>query len=316
MNQIGFVLLTHANPPQIKRLVSRLNTMFDAPPIVIHHDFGKCPLPEEFLPSNVSFVRPHFQTGWAAFSVVLANLRGLELLFARPDAPEWAVVLSGTHYPTKPAARIVQELIEGGFDAHIDARPIGREYQQTNWHRMYYQRHCVKHFTFASFDKRLRPKTRTLSLPRRLGDRLLPFHAGLRPFGGSQWFSISRRAAEYMAAFQATPNAAALARHYRNIPFSEEAYFQTALCNNSELKLNLNNWLYLDWSEEKFHPKTLTLADLPALQSSSTHFARKFDPDQSAALLDALDEIIDRDTESSIRAQAEPTPAAEKASLL
>lgn len=293
MNQIGFVLLTHANPPQIKRLVSRLNTMFDAPPIVIHHDFGKCRLPEDFLPGNVTFVRPHLETSWAAFSVVQATLRGLELLFARSDAPEWAVVLSGTHYPTKSAARIVRDLTEGGFDAHVDARPIGREYQQTTWHRMHYQRHCVKHFAFALFDKRLRPKTRNLALPPRLGDRLLPFHAGLRPFGGSQWFSISRRAAEYIAAFEATRDAAALARHYRNIPFSEEAYFQTALCSNPALTLNFNNWLYLDWSEEKPHPKTLTLADLPALQSSATHFARKFDPDESATLLDALDNIID-----------------------
>ena len=31
MSRIGFVLLTHANPPQILRLVRRLNSMFDHP---------------------------------------------------------------------------------------------------------------------------------------------------------------------------------------------------------------------------------------------------------------------------------------------
>ena len=34
--RIGFVLLTHANTPQVRRLIGTLDRMFDAPPIVCH----------------------------------------------------------------------------------------------------------------------------------------------------------------------------------------------------------------------------------------------------------------------------------------
>ena len=59
-NLLGFVILTHDNPPQILRLINRLVSMFDNPPIVCHHDFSKCDLDTNLFPPNVSFVLPHF----------------------------------------------------------------------------------------------------------------------------------------------------------------------------------------------------------------------------------------------------------------
>ena len=126
MSRIGFVLLTHANPPQILRLVRRLNTMFDAPPIVCHHDFGKCPLPDGFLPKNVSFVRPYVKTGWGPFSLVEAMLLALETIYRRSDSPDWCVALSGSCYPTKPAAQILTNLTAGGYDAHFEIKNLNQ----------------------------------------------------------------------------------------------------------------------------------------------------------------------------------------------
>ncbi len=293
MSQIGFVMLTHAKPHQALRLVKRLNSMFGRPPIVIHHDFSKCLLTETDFPANVSFVHPHVVTAWGEFNLVQATLRGLEQMYARPDAPEWCVLLSAAHYPTKPAAQILEDLTRGGFDAHIDTRRIGREFRHTEWFDSYYRRHCVKYLDVRSFDKRLRPKQRRLRLPYYLGLPFLPFRRNLRPFGGSQWFSVNRRAAAYLLDFQQTAAAAALNRYYRSVLFSDEVYFQTALGNGRDLSLNPQNWLYLDWSENTVHPKQLTLADLPALKESSTHFARKIDSDTDPDLIEALDLIID-----------------------
>ena len=293
MSRIGFVLLTHSKPHQIQRLVTRLNTMFDAPPIVIHHDFGKCPLTDDLLPANVSFVRPHFDTGWAAFTVVQGTIQAIKQLFGQPDAPDWCVVLSGSCYPTKPAAQILENLTAGGFDAHIDVQEIGVQFQQTEWHRKYYRRHCVKYFHIPSVDKRQRPRTRRIELPPALGQYFLPFGKSLRSFGGSQWFSLNRRAAAYLVDFQATPAAAALAKHYQDRSFSEEVYFQTVLSSAPDLKLDPDNWVYLDWSLQQYHPKQLTLEDLDALEASPTHFARKIDIDTDSDLLDALDRLVD-----------------------
>ena len=295
MSRTGFVLLTHNKPYQMLRLVTRLNTMFDEPPIVCHHDFAKCPLPEGFLPANVEFVRPHVVTEWGKFSLVEAMLRALEQMYRRDDSPDWCVTLSGSCYPTKPAAQILANLNTGGYDIHIDGLDLNPNLLPSRMHKIYYSRYCVKNLEIPSLDKRLRPRTRRFKVPQALTQRLLPYHDGLRPFAGSQWFTVSRHAAQYIFAFQNTPDGLALVRYYRKILFSDESFFQTVVYNTPDLKINPDNWLYLDWSEMEYHPKTLTLDDLPALQASPTHFARKIDADSAAgaALLDALDQIID-----------------------
>ena len=89
--RIGFVLLTHANTPQVRRLIGTLDRMFDAPPIVCHHDFSKSDLPARGFGANFSFVRPHEVTGWGRFSIVEATLRGIEALLGRRESPEQSV---------------------------------------------------------------------------------------------------------------------------------------------------------------------------------------------------------------------------------
>ena len=293
MSRIGFILLTHAKPPQMLRLVERLNSMFGQPPIVCHHDFGKCPLPDGFLPQNVEFVQPHLSTGWAEFSVVKATAIALEQMYRRADAPDWCVTLSGSCYPTKPAAQILANLEAGGYDAHFDGLDLDPKALHTGKHELYFSRYCVKEHSFRSLDKRLRPRMRRIRLPQFVMRRFLPYHDRLRCFAGSQWFTVSRRAAEYIIAFQTMPDAEALKKYYQSIEFSDESYFQTIVYNAPDLKIHSDNWLYLDWSEKQYHPKTLTVSDLEALRSSPAHFARKFDSDAHPDVLDALDRIID-----------------------
>jgi len=292
VSQIGFVLLTHNKPHQILRLVERLNSMFGHPPIVCHHDFGKCPLPDGFLPGNVEFVQPHVETKWGEFSLVEAMLRALEQMYRRPDSPDWCVTLSGSCYPTKPAAQILANLNAGGCDAHFDGMDLSPEALHTPQQKLYFRRYCIKEVAYPSLDKRLRPRLRRFRLPQFVTRRLLPYHDGLRCFAGSQWFTVGRRAAEYIIAFQKTSDAAALERYYQGIEFSDESYFQTVVYNVPDLKIHSGNWLYLEWIENVYHPKQLTLDDLNALQASPTHFARKFDADHPD-VLDALDRMID-----------------------
>ena len=301
MSRIGFVLLTHSKPHQIQRLVTRLNTMFDMPPIVIHHDFGKCPLTDDLLPPNVSFVRPHFNTGWAKFTVVAGTLQAIKQLFGLPDAPEWCVVLSGSCYPSKPPAQILDNLTAGGFDAHIYGRQVNLAAPDDDWHQERYRRYGVKRLDIPipTVSRKLRPKIRVPRLPDALGKPLLPFSSTFHCYAGSQWFTLSRRAAAYVHEFLQTPLGAALTNQYKDLKFygderfPEESFFQTILCNAPSLKINLNNWVYVDWTERKAHPKALTLSDLPAIQSSPAQFARKIDIDTDSDLLDALDRLVD-----------------------
>jgi hypothetical protein len=289
---LGFILLTHARPRQMRRLIGTLDAMFEGPRIVCHHDFSKCSLDVSAFPPNVSFVRPHLKTGWADFSVVEATVRALEAMYGAGAPPEWFVVLSGSDYPIKPAASIVRDLAASAYDAYIDHEPIRAGAFEREWQERCYRRYCSVRLARLPFPTRtlgLRMRDLRVSYPG-LTDRLLPFSEGLRCYAGSQWFCARRRAAEYIVDFHhSNPR---MRRHYRRLQFSEESYFQTILANAPGLKLCNDNLRFLDWSAREPHPKTLGMTDLAPMLRSPAHFARKFDLDHDPDVLDALDEVI------------------------
>jgi Core-2/I-Branching enzyme len=123
MPSIGFILLTHANELQVRRLIHVLNQLFDDPPIACHHDFSKAPFQTEVFPGNVHFVRPHFKTRWGSISLVHATLRALRLLYDK-SSPDWFYLLSGSDYPIKHSIAIKRELAESRHEAYIRLRKV------------------------------------------------------------------------------------------------------------------------------------------------------------------------------------------------
>ncbi|MBD1821101.1 hypothetical protein H6F51_01000 [Cyanobacteria bacterium FACHB-DQ100] len=287
---VGFILLTHAHPNQIRRLVDRLNRLFDQPPIVCHHDFLQCPLSIKSFSSNVSFVDPPMRTRWAEFSAVEATVRAMVQMQHRVDRPQWTILLSGSDYPIKSADQILADLNATEADAHMSAELIQPSNLKSVWHRemhnRYYTRWIPMPKSIADALKlnwqRLRLKPEILMRP------FVPYNSKLQCYAGSQWFAANQRAIDYIVNFHYTRPQ--LANHLRWVMFSEETYFQTIVANALDLKINTNDWRYKDWSMGGPHPKTLDQSDLPKLQASSAHFARKFTPD--APVLDDLDRII------------------------
>ncbi len=287
--KIGFVLLTHQNPLQIHRLVATLNTMFNRPPIVCHHDFGQCSLDTADFPANVTFIRPHLATLWGDFSVVEATVRCLQVMFSAPAAPDWFILLSGADYPIKPAQQIIGDIAASPYDAHIHHRLIDPANLSHWWDKLCCQRyHTV---LLAPFLPRRWHRLRTrLRLPAGLARPLTPFSAEFRCYAGGAWFlTNARTVAHIIHSFQTNPK---LNRHYRRATLADESYFQTMLANAPGLRLSNNVYRYTDWSAGGRHPKTLTLTDLPNLQASTAHFARKFDLNRDSAILDELDQLI------------------------
>ncbi len=84
-----------------------------------------------------------------------------------------------------------------------------------------------------------------------------------------------------------------LARYFHNRSYVDESYFQTILANSPGLKLNNNNWRYVEWNPTGSHPRTLGVKDLPKILSSGAHFARKFDLDTDASVFDELDRFVE-----------------------
>lgn len=292
---VGFILLTHNKPHQIIRLVKTLNRQFDYPPIVCHHDLSKSYFPIEELHNNLLLVCPHIQTGWSKFSVVEAMLRALHMMY-QTASPDWFILLSGADYPIKPAQQILHDLATSPYDVHMRYEPIQYNHYQNEWQELCYMRYCYVELRLPYINHKLQWTHRKIYLKHPLLTApFLPFSRSLRCFAGEHWFCANRKAAEYLLEFYTTKPR--LAAHYRKFDAyttitPEESYYHTIFCNAPHLKVSQNHWRYLDWSTKGLHPKTLTLEDLPALLKSSAHFARKFDLDQDAKVLDELDRVI------------------------
>jgi hypothetical protein len=287
---IGFVLLTHAWPQQIVRLIRRLNELYGSPPIVCHHDFSQCDLPLAALPKNVSFVRPHLRTGWSGFAMVEGTVRAMRQLFQQTDAPDWFVLLSGTDYPIKPAARVLRDIGDGGYDAHICAELIDPLTLKTDWQRECHRRYFMPRLRLPNYSRKRGFGWKSTRLPKWMTFRRHPFREGYRCYAGSQWFAANRDAAECI--FNEAERHPRFIDFCRRAPFTDELYFQTLLTNAGGMQLNNANYRYIDWSTGEPHPKTLGVEDLPALLRSSSHFARKVCVDQPA-VLDAIDSAVD-----------------------
>jgi len=292
---VGFVLLTHNKPMQVVRLIKTLNRMFDAPQIVCHHDFSQSNIPTELFRANVSFVRPNIPTGWSKFSTVEATMLALKILFEAENAPDWFVLLSGADYPIKPARKIFDDLVQSNFDAHIHHEKITYKKFERDWQEQCFDRYCTIKFKIPSISRKLRPIKRTITLRHPFFTTpILPFCKSLACFAGEHWFCANRKAGQYLLEYHTQHPA--LAAHYRRLDeytiTPEESFYQTILCNNRDLRLSQEHWRYIDWSGGGDHPKTLSLEDWPELKKSAAHFARKFDLDLDAEILDECDRLI------------------------
>jgi hypothetical protein len=130
-----------------------------------------------------------------------------------------------------------------------------------------------------------------LGLGRRIGlrRRRLPFGPGLRCFVSSDWLTLSARAARVVTA--AARRERALMRHYRASPMPSESFFATVLLNHPELNVAREDRRMISFAGPGVpHPDVLTSSDLGRLLDSDMDFARKFDQERDAEVLDALDE--------------------------
>jgi hypothetical protein len=299
---IGFVLVTHGNPEQVLFLCERLTAQFDCPPIVVHHDFGKCSLDRNSFPKNVTFVQNWSKTRWGGYGVVDGVLKALRILY-KESGPDWFVLLSGADYPIKSAKAILDDLNEHEFDAYIDHRRIAycmlpmptngwgnQNFIAPAWVRLAFERYMAIGFGFYKLATRLKWKRKAIYLRSDFViRRFTPFDGTIDCYAGDFWFTANRRAANIL--IEDCDRNRKLAAHFRKRPNPDEAFFQTALCNARELKRSPDNRRYADWVGCVNHPRALTDADYPALLASTDHFARKLAFNPTA--LRVLNRMID-----------------------
>jgi len=304
---IGFVILSHNNPGQVRRLIRTLNALYDSPPIACHHDFGQSSLSVEGLGPHVHLVDASVATGWGKWSLVVGYLRALRLLYRHAN-PDWSVLLSGADYPVRAADEVARVLQSASVDAFLDLSPLGGERnpprhtgdpdprllhykkKDVNTRRHLQARITLPIGSIAAPRDELTDIPDFATVPRRsirvpFSSPLSPFKRGWTCYVGSQWFTANRKAADVF--LHPTPGQIRLRKYYSRRWVPDESFVHTVLGNDPSISIDRDPRRFAIWDLDGWHPRTLGLNELPEMQKSGAHFARKFAPD--GEVLDALD---------------------------
>jgi hypothetical protein len=293
--QVAYLILAHKNPAQLARLVRRLN----APGVAffVHIDL-RSPLagfqeelrliPNAEIPNaNIHWVE-RVAAKWGRFGLVQATLNCLETSFAHTPGIDRFVLISGQDYPLRSATDIVRFWQAAPLTTFMEYFSLPTE----QWHKGGLDRvetlglsfpggHLVRHLIRIFYRRRL--------------------PLGLKPFAGSQWWSMSRSHAERVMEFVRRHPGYVRFHHWSLVP--DEMFFQIILLNaGDEIKKHIvgDHLRYVVWeSPRTYHPNVLGTVDLEAIMASNQLFARKFDTAIDAEILDPIDTRVDAAAPSS-----------------
>ena len=270
---IGYLILVHRFPEQFKRLFKAIYDPRNT--YVVHVDKNS----GETLDANIrDFLQPYPNAEvmegraalWGGYSLVDAELRGMQHLLEMDGNWSHFINLSGQDFPLKTQAQIM---------AHLSAHP-DREY--------------IK----VLDQNKIRPDTM-----RRIGEFVIerggqieqtltmrPFLEGASPYIGNQWMIVSRKFCSFVCNDVRADRYKEL---YRNTFIADEGFFQTVMMNTSVHGEIVNDDLrMIDWVSDgdiKLRPRTYMRQDAAALKASHNLFARKFEQDIDGDILSILE---------------------------
>lgn len=273
--RIAYVISAYRRPEQLARLVRRLAG--DDTRFFVHVDAKTSePVHHRMVEGvadldTVSFL-PRHACHWGGFGHVQASLKGIAAVVASGIDPDYTILLSGQDYPIKSNAEIRAFLAERRGRSSFMHFPLPTPHWEggglprlRDWHLRWRRLH--------------------VRLPLR---RRLPL--GLEPWGGSAYWIMSRRALGVVHRFvREHPE---VVRFFRHVDIPDETFFQTILLNSEvasecdDIRLHYTEWGRLP------APAVLLRSDYQHLAESPCLFARKFDPEVDAEILDLIDERL------------------------
>ncbi|WP_428657803.1 beta-1,6-N-acetylglucosaminyltransferase [Runella sp.] len=277
--KVAHLILAHAQPLQLARLINSLQ--HPEADFYIHLDQKAdiAPFLEAVQGKNVFFVKQRVKVRWGAYSMVQATLNGFEDILASGVAYQYVNLLSGQDYPLQKPTKIHSFLDANYPKQYMEFFSVEKEWKEaiprlTRYH-------------LVNFDIPLKFKIEEW-INKILPDRKMPNH--WVAVGRSQWFTITLDAVRYIVDhLKKNPQ---LVRFFKLTWGVDELIFQTVLYNSALKPSMVNeNLRYIDWSEGKSSPKTLTIEDKTTLSDCGKFFARKFNSEVDEGILNHLDSI-------------------------
>ncbi len=289
----AYLILAHTAPDQLRKLLALLDDSRND--IYIHLD-RKAPFaPEAFSDcvrhAGLHFVTPRIAVHWGGVSIMRAELALLKA--AVPGGYAFYHLLSGMDLPIKD-----QDTIHSFFDAHPDREFLNFwQFKPTTQSRFrYYTLFPEGTGFFLTNWLNNVFKGILMALHLRINQDV-DFHFA------AQWFSITHACAEYVLSREAwlekvfrhtnTPDEVFLATVVWNSPFREKLYDGQEHVQNQDIH-NTANMRFIDWTRGKSirHPWTFTLDDKDLLMGVPHFWARKFDEQVDARIIDFLCESL------------------------
>ena len=270
---IAYLILVHRYPGQFKRLFRAI--YHPANYYLVHVDkrsgVGLQTEIQDFLSSftNASLLKSQ-STRWGGYSLVDAELRGIEELLKFGSEWEFFINLSAQDFPLK-SQMYIQDFL---------SRNIGKD------------------FIRVANQSKFCPGTlsRIQNYVAEFGNWVLrtpikrQYLRGVTPYIGNQWMILSRKFCEFLCY---SPEVERFKRFYRHTYISDEGFFQTVIMNTSYKGIIVNDdKRTIDWvpvGTIKLRPRDFTSKDAEFLLASQGLFARKFDETVDAGIFRILE---------------------------
>lgn len=248
----------------------------------------KAPLKEDDF-KDCFIVKKRFDVKWGHISIIDSTINALDEIINSKIKYDRIILISGQDYPIKPVKEIFSFFAkkENRKKEFVSFEKISRD----GWDLTY--RYEKYHFNSKFL------KVIAKFLPRK------KFLKGYTPYAGSAWVNITLSAAKYVVEKYTKDK---FHEHFKYSSAIDEIVIQTILMSDdSPFKSSVVNNCkrYIDWSDHrkglnKGNPNILTIKDYDSLINSDALFARKFDPKVDSAILDKLDEYMEKYYEKNI----------------
>jgi len=274
--RLAHLILAHNNPAQLARLVRHLS--HDDADVYIHldtkadiHQFEAVNL----IP-NTFFVKNRVNMVWCEYSTIQGTLNAMEEIMRSGKEYTHINLLSGNDYPLQSADTVHKFLFANNDTSFIAYDKIFNEWShgQARMNTYYFGDYGFKGRYHVS-------KVVSKLLP----DRKLP--RKMVAYGRSQWMTLTSECVVYALKF--VKDNPAVERFFKMTWAVDEVFFQTILCNSPLKGKLLNDNLRHIRLNEGYRPVTYTIDNAEELMGSGKLYARKFNEEVDAGILDYLD---------------------------
>ncbi len=281
--KIAYIVLAHKNPEQVVRLVRQLAD--EGTSFFIHVDrragdeiYYKL-VDQLSSISNVHFLK-RYRCYWGDFNIVAATIEGIRQLVNSSIDFDYAFLLSGQDYLIKKTRQIKEFLQRYRDKEFIESFALASKNRWSHHDGCYQALNKVQYWHF-----RFRSKHFYFTVKRR-------FPKGFDPYGGSQWWCLSRECIQYINSF--VMNNPAFVNYFKYVCIPDESFFHTIVSNSPFKNCIVNDDLkYTDWENPNPTPPAILYKNyFDTLANSPKLFARKFDITRDAEILDLIDQKI------------------------